>query len=108
MKALDNLLQQVISDLIENNIAPHKIILFGSYNNGNVHKYSDVDIAVWSDRFSGNPLEDFNLVKAIAQKNRPVSFKLYPADATANNYDPFIEVIEQTGKTIYEQERQTR
>ena len=28
-----------------------KVIVFGSYANGNPHKYSDVDIAIFSDYF---------------------------------------------------------
>lgn len=106
-KALNNLLADVIKELIQQDAAPRRIILFGSYAKGNVHAYSDVDVAVWSERFTGNPIEDFEIVLPIVKKYPHVSFKLYPAGATAYNYDPFIEIIEQTGICIYEQEKQT-
>ncbi|MDQ3845668.1 MAG: nucleotidyltransferase domain-containing protein [Bacteroidota bacterium] len=100
------MLDSVRQEMVEKGIVPIKMVLFGSYANGRVHAYSDVDVAVWSEQFSGESLEDFEKVKSIAQKYRPVSFKLFPADATSLNYDPFIEVIEKTGICIYEQEKQ--
>lgn len=107
-KSLNELLTQVTEELIQLGITPYKIVLFGSYANGGVHAYSDVDIAVWSEKFTGESLADFEHVRPIVRKHRQISFKLYPAYAKASNYDPFIEIIEQTGTCIYEQEKQTR
>ncbi len=107
-KALNNLLSEVTEELIALSITPNKIVLFGSYANGGVHAYSDVDVALWSEKFTGEAMEDFEIVRPIVRKHREISFKLYPACATASNYDPFIEIIEQTGTCIYEQEKQTR
>jgi predicted nucleotidyltransferase len=83
-------------------------MLFGSYANGGVHAYSDVDVALWSEQFDGDPVKDFEQVLPVVRKHPKISFKLYPAYATASAYDPFIEIIEQTGTCIYEQEKQTR
>ncbi len=107
-KSLNALLKQVIKELLEQEIAPSKIILFGSYVIGKVHAYSDVDIAVWSEKFTGEAMKDFDIVREVAKSHRKVSFKLYPSYATPANYDPFIEIIETTGICIYEQEKQTR
>lgn len=41
-RALTNLLAELTGDLSANGFLPETIILFGSYANGNVHKYSDV------------------------------------------------------------------
>jgi predicted nucleotidyltransferase len=107
-KSLNILLNEVTEELIQLGITPNKMILFGSYANGGVHAYSDVDIALWSEKFTGEPLEDFDHARPIVRKHREISFKLYPAYATALNYDPFIEIIEQTGICVYDQEKQTR
>lgn len=47
-------IQKIIEDYIYNlskQIPIQKVILFGSYAKGNTHKYSDVDIAIFSDYF---------------------------------------------------------
>ena len=102
-KSLNDLLQSVRNDLLQNHIAPSKIILFGSYAKGGLHKYSDVDVAVWSNNFNGDPINDFEKVHPVIKKHRNVSFRLYPDYASAANFDPFIEIIEQTGIFVYEQ-----
>jgi len=107
-KALDMLLSEVTEELILLGITPTKMILFGSYAKGGVHAYSDVDVALWSEKFTGDPIKDFEQVHAVVRKHPKVSFKIFPAYATASNYDPFIEIIEKTGICIYEQEKQTR
>ncbi len=107
-KSLNKLLNEVTEELIELGITPNKMVLVSSYANGGVHGYSDVDVAVWSQKFTGEPLEDFEHVRPIVRKHHQISFKLYPTYATAYNYDPFIEIIEQTGICIYEQKKQTR
>ncbi|MBA2760831.1 MAG: nucleotidyltransferase domain-containing protein [Segetibacter sp.] len=106
-KSLNKLLDEVMEELIQLDITPNKMILFGSYATGGVHAYSDVDVALWSEKFTGEPLGDFDHVRPIVRKHHEISFKLYPAYATASEYDPFIEIIEQTGICIYEQEKQT-
>lgn len=104
-KALNELIHAVHHDLLDNGMQPFKIVLFGSYAKGGVHNYSDVDLAVWSQAFTGNPFADEEKVAAISRKHPPVSFRLYPKSATASNFDPFIEIIERTGITYYEQKK---
>jgi predicted nucleotidyltransferase len=105
-RSLKALLSAITTELKEGGFQPQKVVLFGSYANGNVHAYSDVDIALWCDRFSGDAMNDFELIRFITRKYPLVNFKLYPSYATAANFDPFIEIIEQTGTLIYEQEKQ--
>lgn len=101
-KVLNEKIQQVISKLREHQLSPTKIILFGSYNNGGVHPYSDIDLAVWSPHFTGDFTNDLELLRPVLRACRGIDFKLYPEQATGDNYDPFIHVIEKTGKVIYE------
>ena len=107
-RALDNLLNDFRADLSANGLTPNKILLFGSYAKGNVHHYSDVDVAVWSEQFTGDWLADFEKAKPVLGKYPRLQAKLYPAHADENNFDPFIEEIKRTGITIYEQEKQKR
>ncbi len=106
-KPLDILLNEVTQELIQLGITPRKMMLFGSYANSGVHAYSDVDVALWSEQFDGDLVKDFELVLPVVRRHPKISFKLYPAYATSSDYDPFIEIIEQSGICIYEQEKQT-
>ena len=97
---LDNLLNGFRTDLSANGLSPNKMLLFGSYAKGNVHQYSDVDVAVWSEQFTGDWLDDYEKAKPVLRKYPRVQAKLYPANADENNFDPFIEEIKRTGITI--------
>lgn len=102
---LNNLLLSFCNDLLENGISPKKLLLFGSYAKGGVSNYSDVDIAVWSDQFTGDLMADFEKAKPVLKKYPILQAKLYPAFADENNFDPFIGEIKRTGISIYEQEK---
>lgn len=99
--ALKNLLTSFYKDLDENGFHPERLILFGSYAKGNVHAYSDVDVAVWSPAFSGE-FEDFEKVQLVLKNYPKIQVKLYPSFANENNFDPFIEEIKRTGVVVYE------
>ena len=99
-RSLEVLLNELIQNLFLLGLDPKKVILFGSYANGGVHKYSDVDIAIWSHKFVGEGLIDFEIIRPIIRKFKNVDIKMYPIGATAENFDPFIKVIENTGRKI--------
>ena len=48
----------LINELEKNDISIKKAVLFGSYAKGTNHKYSDIDLALVSDRFIGNRFLD--------------------------------------------------
>ena len=81
-------------------IAPKAIILFGSYVNGNVHEWSDIDIAVIVSDFEGNWLETASLLCSLT---RLVSIDIEPhlLDETADN-SGFVEHVIKTGEVIYQ------
>lgn len=108
-KALNNQLQLLYNQLFALGFKPDKMILFGSYATGKVHAYSDVDVAIWNSSFSGSALNDMELIRPVIRNFRRFDIKFYPSWATAENFDPFIEIIEKTGKEIsfHEQEEQT-
>ena len=49
-KALTNLLTGVFNELVDMGLRPDRMILFGSYAKGNIHAYSDVDLAIWNKK----------------------------------------------------------
>ena len=54
MDRIPESIQKIIEEYIANlskQIPIKKVILFGSYAKGTTHKYSDVDIAIFSDYF---------------------------------------------------------
>ena len=76
-----------------------KAVLFGSYVKGNPHKYSDIDLAVWSNSFTD---AYFTIMEKVAPLRRTFkNIELHPfilEDNAENN--PFIQEIENTGVMI--------
>ena len=99
-RALNILIENIVEDMFSLDIKPEKIILFGSYAKGGIQPDSDVDLAVWSKKFTGEGLIDFEKVRPLIKKYKNLDIKMYPTGATSDNFDPFIDVIEKTGKTI--------
>ncbi|MFZ1677515.1 MAG: nucleotidyltransferase domain-containing protein [Saprospiraceae bacterium] len=99
-KTLAEVIIGVYEELSHLGYKPDRMILFGSYAKGGVHQYSDVDIAVWNSGFSGEGLIDLEKIRPVLRKFRGVDLKMYPSGATAENFDPFIDVIEKTGEEI--------
>jgi len=76
-----------------------KVILFGSYANGYPGEYSDIDLAVWSPLFSGDPFEDKEKIRSLLQQYTPLQLHPYHSNETSAD-DPFISEIERTGKVL--------
>ena len=76
-----------------------KAILFGSFSKGNPHDYSDIDLAVWSGKFS-DPY--FTIMEKVAPLRRTFkNIELHPFMLGDNNENnPFIKEIENTGILI--------
>lgn len=99
-RSLEVLLNDLMQEFFLLGLDPEKVILFGSYANGGVHMHSDVDLAIWSHKFIGEGLVDFEIIRPIMKKFKNLDIKMYPIGATAENFDPFIKVIENTGRKI--------
>jgi uncharacterized protein len=56
-------IDKFLNELELNNITIQKAILFGSYANGNANEWSDVDLAIVSDKFSGNRFDDKDMIR---------------------------------------------
>ena len=88
--------QQFIKVLKNNGFNPQQAYLFGSAVNGNIHEYSDIDLALWDDKFVG--ATHIDLLK-VGKLLRPFSaIELHTYNTSANEEtNPFIEVIKKTG-----------
>jgi len=53
----------LIEELEKNDIHIEKAILFGSYSKGNFNEWSDIDLALISNDFSGDRWEDKELIR---------------------------------------------
>ena len=76
---------------------PKKALLFGSYAKGNPHEYSDLDVAIWADGFTGMPLLDIERIAPLLRPFQPVELHPFHSGETKED-NPFIEEIERTGK----------
>lgn len=79
----------------------HTVILYGSFARGTQHEWSDIDVALVADEFSGFTFEDHKLFSYISIKKPYVRIepKTYQTDYFRNS-DPFIEEIKKDGIVI--------
>lgn len=98
-KTLNEKINAFLFELENNNFKIVKVILFGSYASGKIHEGSDIDIAIWLSNFPERHWTEIRNLTHIVAKNSPISPKFYPENETEND-DPFIGVIEKTGKLI--------
>jgi len=86
----------------QQNIRFKKVILFGSVARNEAHKYSDIDVALVSEQFSGNPYSDWASLSPVKVKNiKFIDIEPHPYSVKDfKNSDPFIEEIKRTGVEI--------
>lgn len=95
------LVKAFISELESLGIKLDKAILFGSYAKNQQKEYSDIDVALVSDRFSGFGFEDRQLFSKINIKKEYIDIEPKTfSTAYFDQSDPFIEEIKRTGIVI--------
>jgi uncharacterized protein len=86
-----------LNELQKNDISVIKAYLFGSYARGSYSTWSDIDIAIVSECFKGDRIEDKKLIRKITLKIgsdiKPIPF----APRDFNEQDPFAQEIVSTG-----------
>jgi len=60
-----NIIDRYLQALIRNNIPIKEAMLFGSYAKGNYQEWSDIDIALVSEIFAGNRIDDKDKIRKI-------------------------------------------
>ena len=78
------------------------VILYGSFAKGTQHEWSDIDVALVADEFTGFTFNDQKLFPYIGIKKPYIRIetKTYPTDYFNMGDDPFIEEIIRTGVRI--------
>ena len=85
----------------ESGVRLRKVFLFGSYASGKPHSWSDIDVALVADEFTGDGFKDAGLFSRINNK-KPyilIEAKTFPT-AYFKKGDPFISEILKTGLEI--------
>ena len=79
------------------------VILYGSFAKGTQHEWSDIDVALVSDEFTGFSFNDHKLLPYFGFKSpyTRIEAQTYPTDYFQNS-DPFIEEIKKTGIVIFD------
>ena len=81
---------------------PDKVILFGSYVNGNPHEESDIDIAVLVRDFNDETWYNARILLQKIRRNK-IFLDIEP-HLLDENYDPsgFVDHVIKTGEVIYQ------
>jgi len=94
-----------ITDIIINKYEPEKIILFGSLSSGNIHEWSDIDLAIIKEtkkRF----IERLHEVSLLTLPRLGVNFIVYTPeefqDMIAKRQYFVVDEIMKKGKIVYE------
>jgi len=80
-------------DIKNEGININAAFLFGSYAKGTQHKWSDIDVALVADEFTGWVFDDHVKFKKLLIK-KPyilIETKTYPTDYFYDGDDPFVE-----------------
>jgi len=87
-------------DVRNSGVELKKVILFGSFAKNKQRSYSDIDIALVSDKFIGVGFEDIKLFVKALHKHVNIQPKTFPTNYFKKG-DPFIEEITKTGIEIH-------
>lgn len=77
----------------------HRVILFGSYARNTQHEWSDIDLALVSDSFSGFRPDDRGMVAPATIHFFDIEPHTFPTEYFEKG-DPFIDEILKTGKEL--------
>ena len=97
---ITQIIQRYLAALQEHQIPLRQVVLFGSYARGNYTEWSDIDLAVVSDMFEGNRIDDRHKIQKITLSvSSLLEIHPYkPEDFTPE--DPFVREILKTGIQI--------
>ena len=82
MLTKQNAIRQVRQFLSECQLLPFTIdraILFGSAANGKITEYSDIDLALFSEKFSNNILANIDLIGSVNIRYPDIDVHTYPS-----------------------------
>ena len=97
-----NKVKDFTNELLDAGIVLDKVILYGSYARNQQKEDSDIDVALFSERFSGFGFDDKGLFVTIKLKDEylDIETKTFKSKNGISE-NPFTELIEKTGIVIY-------
>ena len=98
--AIINTVKDFVKLVNADGIKLKKVILFGSYATNKQDKYSDIDLALVADEFSGVASEDVKLFLKAMRKYYMVQAQTYNTRDFGADKDPFVQEILRTGIVI--------
>lgn len=91
--------QSFINECKRNGLSFKKVLLFGSYAEDKAHEWSDIDLLMISDQFTGNIFHDLKLFSKINIKYPQIEAHPYSYKHFIEGND-FINEISKTGSVI--------
>ncbi len=98
-----NIAQEFVDAIVDSGVHLKKAILFGSFAKNEQRKWSDIDLALVADEFSGVGYFDGNYflkIKISDKKFTPIEAHTFPTEYFEKG-DPFIEEIQKTGIVLF-------
>jgi predicted nucleotidyltransferase len=95
------IVRNYVRDIESHGVHLYTVILYGSYAKGTQHEWSDIDVALVADNFTGFYINDKKLFPYVSIK-KPytiIEAVTYPTDYFLKG-DPLIEEITKTGIKI--------
>ena len=89
--AIDTI-QRFVNDLKESGYNPTSVILFGSVAKGKAQKHSDIDVAIWDQKFTGCLPVDIDKLLSIKIKYPRLELHTFHSSETKES-NPFIGEI---------------
>lgn len=94
-----NTIREFVTECNKINLLISKAILFGSVASGTATPYSDIDVALFSDQFTNNILENLDLIGAV--NIRYPEIEVHPYPTSQYSQDSFMmDEIRQKGINI--------
>ena len=98
--SIKSIIDNYISALKISNIKIDRAFLFGSYSYGNANEWSDIDIALISDIFTGNRIKDRDKIRACTRKVSSMIEIIPFSNEDFNESNPLAKEIMKTGLQI--------
>jgi predicted nucleotidyltransferase len=95
--------KRFLEELGKNGISIKAAYLFGSYATGKQHEWSDIDVAIFSDQFSGFGFSDKENIAPVNIRKEFVEIEVKTYPSRLLKYpDPFVKMIFDKGIKLTE------
>lgn len=99
-KEVENITEQII-----NKYKPEKVIIFGSFARNEFNKDSDIDFLIIKKDIADYGIDRIREISRLIERKTAVDFLIYKPDEIDKRLkleDPFIKVIFEEGKVVYD------